>query len=180
MRVISGSARGRRLYCLDGDSVRPTLDRVKESVFNMLTPYVPGAQGLDLFCGSGALGIEALSRGAAHMTFVDKNEASLSITRRNLELTQLTENAKCILRDALIFAEEADGPFDLILLDPPYGRGLAENALSAISKNHLLADGGVIVLELDSTEPYDFCSQSFSVFRDKTYGRVRIILMKEL
>ncbi|MBQ3225976.1 MAG: 16S rRNA (guanine(966)-N(2))-methyltransferase RsmD [Clostridia bacterium] len=179
MRVISGTARGRKLVSPDGDSVRPTLDRVKESIFNMLSFSIADASVLDLFAGSGALGIEALSRGAKSAVFVDKSVASLSIVRQNLQLTHLEDKAICIQSDFASYLSSAKDAFNLIFLDPPYAAGFMESALALIKERKLLSEDGIILCESDSGDEF-VPSEAFSVYRNKKYGKARILLMKEL
>ena len=120
MRVITGTARGRVLRTLEGEDVRPTTDRVKEAVFSIIQFEIEGRRVLDLFAGSGQLGIEALSRGAASATFVDMSKDSLSAVKYNLEHTKLGDNAKVVQTDALSFLKLTKDKFDLVFLDPPY------------------------------------------------------------
>lgn len=122
MRVVAGVAGGRRLATLPGVSVRPTSDRVRESVFNALASLdaIEGATAVDLFAGSGALGVEALSRGADHATFVDHDAKALAVVRANLAATGLEADARVVRSEALRFLDEEPGHFDLALLDPPY------------------------------------------------------------
>ena len=145
MRVISGTARGRKLVSPEGNQVRPTLDRVKEAVFNMLAFSVQDASVLDLFAGSGGLGVEALSRGAARAVFVDASEASLRVVRENLALTRLEEKAACVCSDFLTYLSGQRESFDLIFLDPPYAGGYLEPALLKIREKRLLAQNGLVV-----------------------------------
>ncbi|HSH23649.1 MAG TPA: 16S rRNA (guanine(966)-N(2))-methyltransferase RsmD [Acidimicrobiales bacterium] len=148
MRVVAGVAGGRRLATLPGGSVRPTSDRVREAVFNALISLdaVRGATAVDLFAGSGALGVEALSRGADHSTFVDHDAKALAVVRANLDATGLEADARVVRSDALRFLDEDAGHFDLALLDPPYrfdDRAWSE-LLAAL-------DADIAVLESDRT-----------------------------
>lgn len=179
LRVISGSARGKKLLCLDGQDVRPTLDRVKESVFNMIAFDLPNSNVLDLFSGSGALGIEALSRGASKCVFVDSSQDAALVTKKNLEATNLTSCALVIKDDSVSFLEKTDETFDIIFIDPPYNSTLYEESLLKIRQNNLLSEDGLIIIEYDAniTPPFDLCG--YEVIRDKKYGRVKILLMKE-
>lgn len=179
MRVIAGSARGKKLYALEGRDIRPTLDRVKESVFNMIALNLPGASVLDLFCGSGALGIEALSRGAHHADFVDSRKESLAVTDKNLKMTRLDKNASLILSDSIAFLKTTGQKFDVIFIDPPYESDLYEKSLQIIAERNILKPEGQIIVECDklNTPAFDFCG--FSIYRNKTYGRVKILIMKE-
>ena len=172
LRVISGSARGKKLCTIEGRDIRPTLDRVKESIFNMIAFDLPGATVLDLFCGSGALGIEALSRGAKHATFVDNNAASLTITKKNLAETHLSDRAFSVLSDSLHFLETTTEQFDIIFIDPPYDSDLYERALEVIKKNNILADDGIIILEhpIDKSIKYE----GFELVKAKSYGNKQI------
>ncbi len=179
MRVISGSARGKKLCTTPGLDIRPTLDRVKESVFNMIAFDLPGASVLDLFCGSGALGIEALSRGADSAVFVDKHRESVNICEKNLKLTHLDKNASLVLSDSIDFLNTTNQKFDIIFIDPPYESDLYEKALSAISAHSLLAPGGQIIIESDMKLTPAFDCKTFNSCREKKYGRVRILIMKE-
>lgn len=179
LRVISGSARGKKLLCADGTDVRPTLDRVKESVFNMIAFDLADSHVLDLFSGSGALGIEALSRGAFDCVFVDNATKSIEITKKNLEATRLASRSTVVNSDSIDFLTKTDRKFDIIFIDPPYESDLYEKALLKIKDNNLLNDDGFIVLEYDTeiTPNFDYCG--FEVIKDKKYGRVKILLMKE-
>ena len=177
MRVISGSARGKKLVSPPDDRVRPTLDRVKESIFNMIAFSVPEANVLDLFAGSGALGIEALSRGASSAVFVDKSEDSLSVVRENLKITSLSGRAECINSEFDDFLKSCTKSFDLIFLDPPYADGLLDKSLQLIFKNRLLKDGGYIICESDGKPEFVPDETLFCVHRLKHYGRVQILLL---
>ncbi len=179
MRVIAGSARGTKLFCPDGLSVRPTHDRVKEAVFSMLTGHTTGASVLDLFTGTGALAIEALSRGAQSAVLVDASQASLSAARANLEKTRLLANARLIKSDYKLFLESAQEPFDLIFLDPPYQGDFLKNALTLIASRKLLKPDGFLYCETEGDPPEE-AARLFQVLRDKKYGRARVLLLKEL
>ncbi|MBQ9914712.1 MAG: 16S rRNA (guanine(966)-N(2))-methyltransferase RsmD [Clostridia bacterium] len=179
MRVISGSARGTKLFCPEGMDVRPTHDRVKEAVFSMLQNRLCGASVLDLFAGTGALGIEALSRGAKETVFVDRAESSLKLVRDNLEKTHLTEKATVTKSDYLSFLQNTNQQFDLIFLDPPYFEDFLEKALKLISEKKLLSPGGIIYCETEG-EPPALAETLFYVERDKKYGRARVLLLSEL
>ena len=179
MRVISGSAKGRKLISPEGQRVRPTLDRVKESIFNMLSVGIYDSCVLDLFAGSGALGIEALSRGAKKAVFVDVSSDSLKIIRQNIELTHFEDKSDCFLRDFITYLNETTEKFDYIFLDPPYAADFLTPALSLIHKNKILNKDGIVVCELDSSDSYS-AADGFDIYRDKKYGKARILLMKEL
>ncbi len=178
MRVISGSARGKKLISVEGLDVRPTLDRVKESIFNMIAFDIPGARVLDLFCGSGALGIEALSRGAEKAVFVDKSEASLSCTKQNLKDTRLLERAEVIKSDSIIFLKDTDEKFDIIFIDPPYKENLYSDVLFAILERNLLKEDGKIIIEAGIDDVPEVTRENFSEIRAKKYGKVYILVIK--
>ena len=126
MRVITGTARGRRLGELTGKDTRPTTDRVKEGLFNVIQFDIEGRRVLDLFAGTGQLGIECLSRGAAHCTFVDQRKDAVKLVRENLEATELTDRAKVVQGDSLSFLSGTREKYHLIFLDPPYDANLLE------------------------------------------------------
>lgn len=176
MRVIAGEARGRKLSSLEGEQTRPTTDRVKESVFNIVMPYIRGANALDLFAGSGALGIEAISRGAAWCTFVEKSREALSIIRKNLEDTKLKERATVTMQDALSFLENAEKSYDLIFLDPPYDGGFYEPVLETISKRGLLQKDGILVLEKRASASPGI-PEAMTVLKERTYGKITIMVL---
>lgn len=178
LRVISGSARGKKLISMEGLDVRPTLDRVKESVFNMIAFDISDASVLDLFCGSGALGIEALSRGAKRAVFVDKNATALSVTKQNLTATRLADNAKLVQSDSIVYLQNTNDVFDIILIDPPYQAQLYERVLQEILERKLLAPNGIIVVESAESDPPEIPVKLFSEVREKKYGKVKIFLIK--
>lgn len=145
MRVITGSARGIRLQTLEGLDVRPTTDRVKEGMFSAIQFDIPGARVLDLFAGSGQLGIEALSRGARQAVFVDQSRASLDVVRENLKKCRFTDNCELHQKTAEQYLRTAPGKFDLIFLDPPYRQDLLGQIIPQLLP--VLAPGGKIVAE---------------------------------
>ncbi|HOL17022.1 MAG TPA: 16S rRNA (guanine(966)-N(2))-methyltransferase RsmD [Bacillota bacterium] len=150
MRVISGTARGMKLKVPPGEAIRPTADRVKEALFNILGARVIGAAVVDLFAGSGALGIEALSRGAACCTFVENKRSHLAVIRHNLQQTGLINRARLLDREAtaaLQLLGREGGQADLIFLDPPYCSTLISGVLQAVHRLRLLREGGLVVVE---------------------------------
>ena len=174
MRVIAGSAKGHNLKTLDGQDVRPTLDRVKESVFSILYPYLEDAKVLDLFAGSGSLGIEALSRGAEICHFVDKSIKSIECVKFNLSHTKLTEKSIIHLKSAEDFLKTCHEKFDIIFLDPPYSKGIESEIFPHLTEK--LEDDGVILLETEIETPeYD----GFYSVRRAKYGRVYITVYKK-
>lgn len=175
MRVVSGSARGTKLINPDGDSFRPTLDRVKEAVFSMLGEMYD-LKVLDLFSGSGALGIEALSRGAKASCFVDKSKYSMDITKANLEKTHLTDKAECYLCDYKSFLGKNTEKFDLVFLDPPYRDGVMYDALSLLSTSALNV-GSRVLCEMDDDVVSEIPPE-YVLLKDKKYGRCRVFLLE--
>lgn len=178
MRVISGTARGLKLTSPEGLNTRPTLDRVKEALFSMLTPYVMNAAVLDLFAGSGALGIEALSRGAEKAFFVDESKAAEAAVRTNLEKSRLAEKAVFVRSDALAYLGVCRENFSLIFMDPPYGGGLYERALGLIDEKKLLTEDGIIAVEWDEAVHCPEFPSCYERVKDKRYGRVHITLLR--
>lgn len=147
MRVITGRARGISLKTPDGMATRPTTDRVKEAMFSIIQFDIPGAKVLDLFGGTGQLGIEALSREAKSAVFVDESEDACKLIRENLKRTKLTESARVIRSDYANFLKNCAERFDIIFLDPPYAEVFLENSLNFITEIDILESGGIIVSE---------------------------------
>ena len=151
MRVIAGEKRHLLLKTLDDLSIRPTTDKIKETLFNMIQFDIPGKNFLDLFAGSGAIGIEALSRGARRATFVDNNEKAIKIIKENLEHTGLLEKANVIKSDASLSLENLsrkNEKFDIVFMDPPYDKGLYLPVLEKLSKSKLIDEFSIIILEV--------------------------------
>lgn len=156
MRVITGSARGRRLQTLDGDHVRPTTDRVKEAIFSVIQFDIEAREVLDLFAGSGQLGIEALSRGAKSAVFIDNSMQSLEVIRDNLRTTGFTDKGTVIKTDALMFLKAGKQKFDILFLDPPYNTTILCEALEIA--HNVMNEAGIIVCE----HPFSMEIPSFS------------------
>ncbi len=176
MRVITGSAKGRKLKTLSGEDVRPTTDRVKEALFSIIQFEVEGRRVLDLFAGSGQLGIEALSRGAASAVFVDAARASIEVVRENLNTTKLSQSAQIIQMDSLAFLAGYCGPFDIALLDPPYGVGLLHKALPMTARR--MAPGGVIICESTVKEDLPEQVEDFRLVRRYPYGKISLTVYR--
>ncbi|HCJ40972.1 16S rRNA (guanine(966)-N(2))-methyltransferase RsmD [uncultured Ruminococcus sp.] len=145
MRVITGSRRGKKLKTLEALDTRPTTDMVKEAVFSAIQFDVAGSQVLDLFAGSGQMGIEALSRDAAHCVFVDNNPAAVQIIKENISDCKFVAESRVLNMDSLDYLKVAKGQFDIVLLDPPYGKGLIEKALVGLDAH--LSDRAIVVCE---------------------------------
>lgn len=171
MRVITGSARGRRLKEPKNMDIRPTTDKVKESIFNILQFDIEGRRVLDLFAGTGQLGIEALSRGARSATFVDENNEAVKIIRENLEKCNL--KGEVVRENASAFLGHC-GEYDVIFLDPPYESGAMDAALRNIIQFDILSDGGIIICETDSETKIKPLDSPYFVGREYKYGKVKL------
>lgn len=181
MRVIGGAARGRSLRSLPGRDIRPTADRVREALFNILQAEVAGGRFLDLFAGTGAVGIEALSRGAAAATFVEQRRRHAALIRRNLEACGLSGRARVLEGDVLALLRRApvgEEPYGLVFLDPPYqASDLRRAALQALPGSGLLAPGARIVAECPSRGPRT-AVQNLTLERVARYGEAALYLYR--
>ena len=174
MRVITGSARGRRLKELEGMETRPTTDRVKEGLFNVLQFDIEGRKVLDLFAGTGQLGIECLSRGAASAVFVDRRPDAAALTRENLKLCDLTDRSRVVAGDSMEFLKAAREKYDLIFLDPPYASGLLEQALEDIARFDICRRHGIIVAESAADKTLPPLGGPYSIYREYRYGKIKL------
>ena len=179
MRVITGTARGTVLKTPEGLQTRPTADRVKEALFSIINFDVPGARVLDLFGGTGQLGIEALSRGAASAVFVDESDAACKLIRENLRRTRLEAKGRVLRSDYMAFLKINKEKFDIILLDPPYAEVFLENSLKIISEIDILQTGGIIVTERPLGKEISRELPGFSRSRDYKYGKSLLTLFKK-
>ena len=168
LKIDSGKYKGRRLVENKYDHIRPTTDKVRQALFTKLQFFLPGTKVLDLFCGTGAMGIEAYSRGANFVDFVDKDLRSVQMTKTNLR--NLGIEFKVVKCDALTFLEKCDKKYDLIILDPPYKSGLYEKVLDKIFEKKILEDEGIIVCEHAKEDVFDY--RNFDVFDEKRYGNI--------
>jgi len=171
MRVITGTARGRKLKEPVGIDIRPTTDMVKEAIFNIVQFDVEGRRVLDLFAGTGQLGIEALSRGADSAVFVDESRDAVKLIRENLKTCKF--EGEVILGDSLAYLERC-GKFDLIFIDPPYDSGLADKALHKIFKFDILSDGGIIACETMRELTLTEALPPYFKRREYLYGKVKL------
>ena len=178
MRVITGTARGRKLKEPVGMDTRPTTDRVKEGIFSSIQFEIEGRRVLDLFGGTGQMGIEALSRGAAHCTFVDLRKEAAGTIRENLDLTGFNDRAKVIQGDALAFLSRCREPFDLIFLDPPYGSGLLEKSMEQITAIDIVTENGIIVCENGSNAGWPAVSLPYRLQKEYRYGKIKTALYR--
>lgn len=175
MRVVGGDARGCRLNAPSGMDTRPTLDRVKEAVFSILYPYLKDALVLDLFAGSGAMGIEALSRKAAFCRFVDSDKKAYDCVLDNLKKTKLIDKSEVCLSTYEKFLRGRKEEYDIVFLDPPYDKGLENGAFEMLKDK--VGSGGVVVLETQYV-PGDF--DGFEIIKHRKYGRVFITVYKRM
>lgn len=171
MRVITGTARGRRLRTPENYDIRPTTDNVKESVFNIIQFDIEGRRVLDLFAGTGQLGIECLSRGAAEAVFIDENTAAVKIVKENLKTCGFT--AAVLQQDALSYLRHC-GKFDLVFVDPPYDSGLYESVLETINSVDILSDGGIILCESRREKSLPDMRAPYRKKKEYNYGRVKL------
>lgn len=176
MRIIAGSGKGRKLKSLEGLSTRPTTDRVKESMFNIIQFDIEGREVLDLFGGSGQLAIESLSRGAAHATILDQKTEAVRVIRDNLSATGFDRQATVLQNDAIAYLSSCGRRFDLVFLDPPYAGGLLKKALETIARFDILSDGGIIVCETSAEGETVPVPAPYQHIRDYNYGKTRISL----
>ena len=178
MRVISGSARGRRLKELQGMDTRPTTDKVKESLFDIIQFEIEGRRVLDLFGGTGQLGIEALSRGADHCTFVDMRKEAAALIRENLRLTGLSERSRVVQGDALSFLSSCGEKFDVILLDPPYHTELLEKSVERITEFDILREHGIMICESAAERELPALPPPYERGREYRYGKIRLTVCR--
>ncbi|WP_171229942.1 16S rRNA (guanine(966)-N(2))-methyltransferase RsmD [Ruegeria sp. HKCCA4008] len=179
MRIIAGEFRGRALASVGkgdaGAHLRPTTDRVRESLFNVLNHQIDfdGLRVLDLFAGTGALGLEALSRGASHVTFVDDGRVAQGLIRKNIDLTRSADRTDLVRRDATRLGDNPSAPYDLVFLDPPYGKSMGQKAVAALA-NGWIADDALLVWEENAPMQ---APAGFTLQDSRKYGDTHISLM---
>lgn len=180
MRIVAGKWRGRPLRAPKGLAVRPTADRVREAIFDILGEGVAGASVLDLFAGSGALGLEALSRGASRGVFVESVPAAFGILQKNIASLAAGEAEAFLLdyRQAFRRLRSRAIRFDLVFLDPPYGKGLAADAAAGLSRAELVEPGGTVVVEEAVRSPEALFPERWSISADRRYGDTRVTLFR--
>lgn len=185
MRIISGKHKGTKLYTLEGEATRPTLDRVKEPLFSILNFDLPKAAVLDLFAGSGALGLEAISRGADEVVLCDNSTKAIHIIEQNVDKLQERLKSKILQKDfqaALELLKQEEKKFDIVFLDPPYKTDFALKATRLIAQYDLLKEDGIIVVETDRKEDLETSIRALNIFEiydERKYGRVKLIFMKQ-
>ena len=180
MRVIAGKYRSIKLNAVDGMNTRPTTDKIKENLFNMIDCYE--CKVLDLFGGTGGLGIEALSRGASHVTFIDGSNNAIKVIKSNIEKCKINSTEYSLFRNdfkrALKIFGKKDEKFDIIFLDPPYDKGLIDDALNNIFDNQLCNDGALIICEKSNIEQITVSNENIEVIKEKQYGITDIIIFE--
>lgn len=177
MRVITGLARGRKLVALEGLDTRPTSDKVKEAEFSMIQFEIEGRNVLDLFAGSGQLGIEALSRGAKHATLVDANPEAVKIIRENLVRTGLSDKASVAAGDAEQFLTHTKAVFDIVFIDPPYSKGFIDKVLP-LTVPHV-SEHGVIICEAARIDEVPDSAGDFKLVRQNNYGKTQLAVYRK-
>lgn len=172
MRVITGQARGRKLKTVEGLDVRPTADKVKQAIFSSIAFEVEGANVVDLFCGSGQMGIEALSRGAQFCIFVDSSRKSHEVTKENLTTTGLMKNSRIVLTDCISFLKSTKEKFDIVFMDPPYLKGYLQEILPLVIDK--MRESGVIFAEHDRNDTLPEVIGEFELKKQYNYGRISV------
>lgn len=180
MRVITGKARGIQLKTPEGLQTRPTADRVKEALFSIIQFDIPGAKVLDLFGGTGQLGIEALSRGAVSAVFVDAGEKACALIRENLKRTKLEQQGRVVRSDYLDFLRRSRETYDIIFLDPPYAEEFLENALNLITEIDILQTNGIIIAERPVGKDLPWEYEGYQRSRDYKYGKTLLTVYRKL
>lgn len=179
MRVISGKCRSIQLKTLPGDNTRPTTDRIKETLFNMIGNDIIDINFLDLFSGSGQIGIEALSRGAKSATFIEQNKKAIEIINANLEKTKLKSNAKVIASDVLRSLETLSGKYDIVFMDPPYNKLLEKNALEILKNSSIISNESLIIIEESMETDDSYVSNlGFEIIKTKLYKTNKHLFVK--
>lgn len=182
MRVIAGSARRLQLKSLDGIDTRPTTDRIKETLFNMIAPYIYDCVFLDLFSGSGGIGIEALSRGAKEAVFVEKNPRAMACIKENLKFTRLENKAVTWNRDVMTALSQMEGKkiFDYIFMDPPYNQELERGVLEYLSGSSLVYEDTVIIVEASRETDFSYLDGlGFHLLKEKVYKTNKHVFMEK-
>ena len=185
MRIITGKAKGKKLFTLEGDATRPTSERIKGAIFSAIQFDIEGRRVLDLFAGSGQMGLEALSRGATRATFIDSSREAMEIVRKNANATGFIDESKFIVSDAANYLRKCAGrdKYDLVFIDPPYAMNLCKKTVEALLRYETLSDGAIVVIESGEEEidlgtlPYS----NFEVIKTTSYGKktaVNILLYR--
>ncbi|MBR5409214.1 MAG: 16S rRNA (guanine(966)-N(2))-methyltransferase RsmD [Clostridia bacterium] len=177
MRIVSGSARGRKLFTPVGMDIRPTTDKVKEALFSIIQFELTGRRVLDLFAGTGQLGLEALSRGAAKATFTDASRQAIELVKKNVRAVGFEDRSVVLHTDAFQFLTRTDETFDLVFLDPPYERGLCEKAAALLPR--VLDDRAIVVAETRPDENLPAAIGPLAIYRDYRYSAIRLTVYRK-
>ena len=181
MRVIAGSAKHLMLKTIEGLDTRPTTDRIKETLFNMIQTDIPGCRFLDLFSGSGGIGIEALSRGAAYAVFVENSRKAASCIEDNIHFTKFDKVSKLMMTDAVTAVRTLEGKykFDIVFMDPPYNKELEKEVLIALSDSDILKDDTLIVVEASNDTDFDYLTElGYEIVKEKIYKTNKHVFIK--
>lgn len=176
MRVITGKARGRSLETLKGDDVRPTTDKVKEAIFSAIQFELEGRHFLDLFSGCGQMGIEALSRGCATATFIDRSKTAIKVIERNLSVTNLKQFARVYNADSVNFISNSAQEYDIVFLDPPYNKGILQEVMPLVAQR--MKKTGVIICESALNDEILQKYYNFTLDRERTYGKIKVSIYR--
>lgn len=177
LRIISGELKGKKLFSPKGIKIRPTADRIRESIFNILAPRIPKSVVLDLFAGTGALGIEALSRGASFAIFMDSDKEALAVIEKNIAACRLQSRIKIVRADIAnnnIALKNLDPPGNLVFMDPPYNNNLIKPALINLAASHFLQKDALIIIEHAITETLPGCIPEFKISDQRRYGKTLV------
>lgn len=181
MRVISGKAKGRNLLAVPGDSTRPVLDRVKTALFDILRPIPEDCRFLDMFAGTGAIGIEALSQGAGHCVFLDLNSKAIDTIRKNVANTNLALQSEIRHADAFTFIRNTSRKFDIIFVAPPQYKGIWIEAMQTLAERpEILDSNGIIIVQIDPKEYEELSLSSFKEFRVEKYGNTKLVFYSQI
>lgn len=178
MRIISGEARGRKLKEPQGMDTRPTTDKVKESLFNIIQFELEGRRVLDLFAGTGQLGLEALSRGAEHCTFVDMRREAVALVRENIQLCRFESQVRVVQEEAQAFLRSCGEKFDVIFLDPPYKTDLLKQCIEKIAAFDILREHGIIVCESGMDWSVPTLTPPYELGREYRYGQIKLTVCR--
>lgn len=181
MRIIAGSARSLPLKTVPGMESRPTTDRIKETLFNILHPELPGCRFLDLFAGSGQIGLEAVSRGAKAAVFVENSKKAAACIEANIQFAKFTDSCTLLVQDAVLAIRRMGGmePFDIVFMDPPYRKGLEQEVLKALSESSLLAEDSLVVAEASLSTDFLYAEElGFTITREKAYRTNKHVFLR--
>lgn len=182
MRVIAGTRKSLTLKSVPGMGTRPTTDRIKETLFNIINPYLPECRFLDVFAGSGGIGIEALSRGASFCCFVEQNKKAASVIKENLITTKFTDSSELLVKNALNLGEalKETEPFDIVFMDPPYDHGLEKPVIENLLKTNAVKTDTIYIVEASLNTDFSWIKEcSLECFREKTYKTNKHIFLRK-